>query len=248
MTKITNSGGGKRRAAIVTGSSRGLGREIALRFARGGWNVAVNYFRSADAAQTVAAEIGSLGSESAVVQADVADATTHDMLIGAAMQRWGRLDCLVNNAAIVRDYSVTKLCEGDWDELMSADLFGPMGLARRAAEVMRPGSSIVNVTSICGLWGCGGASAYSAAKAALSGFTSAAAAEFGEKGVSINAIAPGYMATDMGRSAPGAANRAWSQHAMGVLSEPRAAAEFIFQLARMPGISGQVFNADGRIR
>lgn len=233
---------------LVTGGSRGLGREIALRFGRAGWNVVVNYVRSADAAEEVAAQVRSFGADAAAARADVAEPAACEKLVGTAIRLWGRLDCLVNNAAITRDRPIVRLPEDDWDAVIATDLLAPMRLARRAAGVMPAGSCVVNVVSLCGLWGCAGASAYSAAKAALSGFTSGAAAEFARKGIRINAVAPGYMPTDMGRSAPGAMEAARAQHAMHVLSDPRGAAEFVFALSAMPSVSGQVFVLDGRIR
>ena len=248
MTTVRNTDEADRPAAVVTGSSRGLGREIALRFARGGWNVVVNCARSVDKANAVADDIRSAGVGAAVVQADVADPATHSVLIDAAVGRWGRLDCLVNNAAIPSESRIVNAPERLWDAVIATDLLGPMHLARRAAEVMSPGASVVNITSICGLWGCLGAAAYSAAKGALAGFTAGAAAEFAARGVRINAIAPGYMPTEMGRAAPRAMDAAREQHAMKVLSDPAATAEFAFQLTGMPAVTGQVFVLDGRIR
>jgi 3-oxoacyl-[acyl-carrier protein] reductase len=234
--------------ALVTGSSRGLGREIALRFARGGWNVVVNCVRSVDKANAVAEEARSLGADAIVVQADVADPATHSGLIDAAVGRWGRLDCLVNNAAIPSEARVVNTPEQSWDAVIAADLLGPMQLARRAAEAMSPGASIVNMTSICGLWGCPGAAAYSTAKGALAGFTAGAAAELAARGVRINAIAPGYMPTEMGKAAPRAMDAAREQHAMKVLSDPAATAEFILELTGLRTVTGQIFVLDGRIR
>lgn len=237
-----------RPVAIVTGASRGLGREIALRFAKGGWNVVVNCVRSLDKADAVAGEARSLGAEAVVVQADVADHATHAAIIAAAVDGWGRLDCLVNNAAIPSESRIVNTPEQTWDDVIAADLLGPIHLARRAAEAMKPGSSIVNISSICGLWGCVGASAYSAAKGALAGFTTGAAAEFAARGVRINVIAPGYMPTDMGSAAPRAMEAAEVQHAMRVLSYPAATADFILELIDMLSITGQLFVLDGRIR
>ncbi len=247
MTQPTNDSA-DRPVAIVTGASRGLGREIALRFARAGWNVAVNCVRSLDQANAVADEARSLGAEAVVVRADVADRTTHAGIIAAAVDGWGRLDCLVNNAAIPSESRIVNTPEQTWDDVIAADLLGPIHLARRAAEAMKPGSSIVNITSICGLWGCVGASAYSAAKGALAGFTAGAAGEFATMGVRINVIAPGYMSTDMGSAAPRAMDAAQAQHAMRVLSDPAATADFILELIDMPSITGQLFVLDGRIR
>ena len=233
---------------LVTGASRGLGREIARRFGRAGWNVVVNCVRSVEAAEAAADEIRETGSDAVVVQADVAEPSAPGRLIGTATERWGRLDCVVNNAAVARDDPLLRLSDADWDAVVATDLFAPMRLARRAGEAMPPRSSVVNVVSICGLWGCAGAPAYSAAKAALAGFTQGAAAVFAARGLRINAVAPGYLATDMGAAAPAAMEAARAQHAMGTLSEPRAAAEFIVRLTQTPAITGQVFVLDGRVR
>jgi 3-oxoacyl-[acyl-carrier protein] reductase len=237
-----------RRAALITGASRGLGREIALRFGRAGWNVAVNCAHSVDAAETVVEELIGAGVDAFSAPADVADRSAHQKLIDSVIARWSRIDCLVNNAAVPQNGPTPRLADAEWDGVIATDLLGPMRLARCAAEVMQPGSTIVNVISICGLWGCAGSAAYSAAKGALAGFSQGAARELAERGVRINAVAPGYMATDMGNATPGARDAAVRQHAMGVLSDPRAAAEFILALTQMPAVTGQVFNLDGRIR
>ncbi|MFO7898321.1 MAG: SDR family NAD(P)-dependent oxidoreductase [Planctomycetota bacterium] len=234
--------------AVVTGSSRGLGREIALQCAREGWNVVVNAVRSADAAEVVAEQARALGADAAVVMADVADRSDRARLIDAAVTEWGRLDCLVNNAAIIVDRPLPRLAESDWDAVMATDLLAPMDLTRRAAAAMARGGLVVNVGSICGLWGCAGSAAYSAAKGALIGFTRGAAAELAGRGVRVNAVAPGYLPTEMGRAAPAAMEIAREQHAMRTLSDPATAAAFILRLWEMPGVTGQVFNLDGRIR
>jgi 3-oxoacyl-[acyl-carrier protein] reductase len=225
-----------------------LGRETALAFARRGWDVAVNCIRSVDAARAVAAEVRDCGVEAAVFKADVADLAAREALIASVVERFGRLDCLVNNAAIALDHPLARFPERDWNAVVATDLTGPMDLARRAAAAMGPGGSIVNVISICGLWGCGGAAAYSAAKAGLAGFTRGLAAELRPRGVRVNAVAPGYMPTDMGNAAPRMREAARARHAMGVLSAPAGAAAFIVQLADMPSVGGQAFLLDGRIR
>lgn len=236
-----------RPVALVTGSSRGLGRALALEFARTGWDLRIHCLRSVDAAEDVARQARALGADAAVLTADLGDPDGPAALLHDAMQR-GPLGCLVNNAAITVDAPLARQTESDWDAVVATDLLAPIALSRRAARAMPPGGQIVNVISICGLWGCAGAPAYSAAKAALGGFTAAAAAEFASRGVRLNAVAPGYMPTDMGRAAPGAMDAARAAHAMGTLSAPEDAAAFIAGLARMQHVTGQVFVLDGRIR
>jgi 3-oxoacyl-[acyl-carrier protein] reductase len=233
---------------LITGASRGLGREMALTFARAGWNIAVNGRSDSVELRATLAELAEAGAEALALPADIADRASHRALIDGVMGRWGRLDCLVNNAALMQGNPTWQLDDALWDRVLATNLLGPMHLARRAAEVMRPGALVANVISICGLWGCAGAAAYSTAKGALAGFTRGAAAEFAERGLRINAMAPGYMATDMGNAAPKARTVAMRHHAMGVLSDPRATAAFILALTRMPTVNGQVFNLDGRIR
>ena len=237
----------KRPVALVTGSSRGFGREIVLRFARGGWNVVVNHVRSAGKSAEVAAEAESVGAEAVVVGADVGNPASPERLVGAAMDAWGRLDCLVNNAGIGYNMPFTKLTEIEWDEVMGVNLFGPLKLIRRAAGVMRPGASVVNICSMCGIWGCAGSSEYSASKAALAALAPGLAGWLRECGIRINGVAPGYMLTDMGGSLPRAMERAKSQHVMHRFADPAGAAEFVYQLAGMPSVSGQLFVLDGRI-
>jgi 3-oxoacyl-[acyl-carrier protein] reductase len=233
---------------LITGASRGLGREMALTFARAGWNVAVNGRSDSDELRATLAELTDAGAEALAAPADIADREEHQGLIDRVTERWGRLDCLVNNAALAHNRPTARMPDAMWDRVMATNLLGPMHLARRAAEVMRPGSTVVNIISICGLWGCAAGAPYSTAKGALAGFTRGAAEEFARRGLRINAIAPGYMPTDMGNATPKARAVAMGQHAMGVLSDPRATAAFILALTRMPTVNGQVFNLDGRIR
>ena len=236
------------RAALVTGASRGFGREVALRFARGGWNVAINYERSAAKADAVAREAAALGVEAFAVRGDVGDPGCHEGLIRAPLDRWGRLDGLVNNAGISDSRAFRTLSSERWDRVLAVNLLGPIGLIRRAAAAMAPGASVVNVCSMCGVWGCGGAPAYSASKAALAGLAPGLAWELAAKGIRINGVAPGYMPTDMGRSLPGPMEQARSQHAMKRLADPAGSAEFVFRLAAMLRVTGQLFVLDGRIR
>ncbi len=248
MTDRSNHKAGGRPVALVTGSSRGLGREIALAFAAAGWSVVVNGCRSPEAADAVSKDARQLGADAIAIMADVGDRAGRDRLVEAALEWGGRLDCLVNNAAVDVGRPVVRLSEDDWDQVMEIDLLAPMALARSAAEVMEPGGLIVNIVSFCGLAGCPRAAAYSTAKAALTGLTRAEAPRFVDRRLRINAIAPGYMPTDLGRATPAAMDIAREQHAMGTLSQPAATAAFILHLYDMPGITGQVFNLDGRIR
>lgn len=238
-----------RRVAIITGSSRGLGRQTAARFARGGWNVLVNCVRERDLAESVVDEVRAAGADAAVVVADVSDAATPRLLIDEAVRRWGRLDCLVNNAGVLNTASLLKLTEADWDRVIEVDLLAAMRMARAAAGAMAAGGSVVNLISMCAMWGCPSLVHYSAAKAGLAGFTVGFAAEAAGRGVRVNAVAPGFLQTDMAAERDEPMERARQLHAMKRLSDPAGAAEFIFRLTtEMPHVTGRLFTLDGRIR
>jgi 3-oxoacyl-[acyl-carrier protein] reductase len=237
-----------RRAVLITGASRGLGRATALAFGRAGWGVVVNAVRSADAAAETARAVAELGGDALVAMADVTDPSRHQSLIDAALHRWDRLDALVNNAAIALDRPLPRFPESDWDRTVATDLLGAMALARCGSAAMLEHGSILNVISMCGMWGCPGSAAYSAAKGALAAFTQAAAAEFAIRHVRVNALAPGYLATDLGRRSAAMMTAARNAHPMHTLSDPAAAADLIVRLSTMPFVNGQVITLDGRIR
>jgi len=234
------------KTAVITGSSRGLGREIALRFARAGWNLVLNSVRSTEQLEQAAHEINGIGARAVTIAGDVTDETVRRKLIDSALDSFGALHCLVNNAGVTDRARFTALDDADRERVMAVDLFAPAALARLAAKQMPAGASIVNIASICGLWGCKGAVAYSAAKGALAGSTAALASEL--KPIRVNAVAPGYMQTRMGLDSTAGMELAASQHPMHRLADPAGAAEFIFQLHDIASINGQLIVLDGRIR
>lgn len=235
------------KTAVITGSSRGLGREIALRFAQAGWNLVLNSSKSQEALAATAREAEAFGARTATVAGDVAEENAQRDIVDAA-SRFGDIDCLINNAGASDRARLAALEERQWDEIITVDLLAPLALTRLALQHMKKGASITNIISICGLWGCKGAVAYSTAKAALVGATAALAAELGQRGIRANAVAPGYMPTQLGLSAPVAVELAKSQHPMHRLADTAGAAEFIFQLESNTSINGQLIMLDGRIR
>ncbi len=186
--------------AIVTGGSRGIGAAIARGLAADGWPVLVNYAGSAEAAAAVVAEIEAAGGRAVAVQADVADRTAADTLFTAAEDRLnGPVLCLVNNAGITRDNLSPSLADAEWDAVLDTDLSAAFRLTRRALKGMmraRQGR-IINVSSVVALRANPGQANYAAAKAGLIAMTRTVAVEVARRGVTVNAVAPGWIETDM---------------------------------------------------
>jgi 3-oxoacyl-[acyl-carrier protein] reductase len=185
--------------ALVTGGSRGIGRAIALLLAERGAKVALNYNRNLEEANAVAAAIESKGGQALVVQGDVSIAAEAAALVEQTIKAYGRIDILVNNAGITRDTLMMRMSETDWDAVLDTNLKGAYLCAK---AVLRPmlkskGGRIINISSVSGQAGSGGQANYSAAKAGLIGFTKALAREVGSRGITVNAVAPGFIETDM---------------------------------------------------
>ena len=185
--------------AIVTGAGRGIGRGIALELASQGAKVVVNFSRSADAAEQAVAEISAAGGEAIAVQGDVANAAQVEALIKTTQEKFGRVDILVNNAGVTRDKLILRMTEEDWDAVLDTNLKGAFLCARYAAPVMVKQKSgvIVNVGSVIGKVGGAGQVNYAASKAGLVGLTKSLAKELGGRNIRVNAVAPGFIETDM---------------------------------------------------
>ena len=185
------------KAAVVTGASRGIGRAIALELARRGARVVVNYCRSEDAAAEVVAEIEAQGGEAMAFQADVSDLEQAKNLIKAAIDTYGQLDILVNNAGITRDQVLLMMKEEDWDDVIRVDLKSLYNTCKAAARRMmrQRYGRIINISSVVGIAGQGGQTNYAAAKAGAIGFTKSLAKELGPRGITVNAVAPGFIPT-----------------------------------------------------
>jgi NAD(P)-dependent dehydrogenase (short-subunit alcohol dehydrogenase family) len=189
---------------VVTGASRGLGRAIAEEMARGGAKVVVNYSRSKEPAEELVEEISKMGSEAIAVQADVSDAEQAQALIDRAMEEYRRVDVLVNNAGINIDRTISKLSIEDWDKVIQVDLNSAFYTVHAVLPHMREqgGGKIINMSSFVGEAGNIGQANYSAAKAGLLGFTKTAAQELARYGITVNAISPGFIETDMVANIP----------------------------------------------
>jgi acetoacetyl-CoA reductase len=194
----------KEAVVVVTGASRGLGRAIAEEVARGGAKVVVNYSRSKEPAEELVNEISESGGEAIAVQADVSDAEQAQNLIDQAIEEYGRIDVLVNNAGINIDRTLKKLSVDDWDKVIQVDLNSAFYTVHAVLPHMteQGGGKIINMSSFVGEAGNIGQANYSAAKAGLLGFTKTAAKELARSGITVNAICPGFIETDMVASIP----------------------------------------------
>lgn len=182
------------KVALVTGGSRGIGAAISRELGRAGAKVAVNYRSGKEAAEEIAGEVGGVA-----VQADVSDPAQAQRLVEEVEELLGDVDCLVNNAGITRDTLIARMSDEDWSEVIGTNLGGPFYTSRAVARKMmrRRSGSIVNLTSVVGLHGNPGQVNYAAAKAGIIGLTKALARELGSRGVRVNAVAPGYIATEL---------------------------------------------------
>jgi len=236
--------------AIVTGGSLGIGRAIAVTLARNGANVALNYRRHDTEAKQVAAEIEALGQKGLAIQADVASFDSAQAMVDRVVEELGGLHILVNNAGINRDGVIWKMTEEMWDQVIAVDLKGYFNYIRAAAPVMRSQKwgRIINITSINGLRGKFGQSNYSAAKAGIIGLTKAVARELGRSQVTVNAVAPGLIETDMMANAPeDVKQRAIAETVVDRLGTPEDVAEVVAFLAGEESrhVTGEVIRVDG---
>ncbi len=234
------------KVAVVTGASRGLGREIALALGKTGYYVAVNYLKSETSAKKVAEEIG---KNSVIVKADVGDLRQVEKMTDMIYKKWGRVDVLINNAGLAKDSLLINTKEDEWDDILKTNLKGCFNAIKVFSHVMMKtcGGHIINISSFSGLKGKEGQAAYSASKAALLGLTYTAARELAEYNIKVNALLPGYMQTDMGNAAEKAMEKAKTESISRALSDPRQAAGFILHLVKTENITGQVFCLDSRI-
>lgn len=192
------------KSAIVTGASRGIGKEIALHLAKEGAKVAVNYSGSKEKAEAVVEEIKSLGGEAFAIQANVDQAEDVQNLISATLENFGSIDILVNNAGITRDNLLMRMKEQEWDDVINTNLKGVFLCTKSVTRQMmkqRQGR-IINITSIVGVLGNPGQANYVAAKAGVIGLTKSNALELASRNITVNSVAPGFITTDMTDALP----------------------------------------------
>ena len=237
------------KVAIITGSSRGIGKAAALALAEQGSKVVVNYARSSEAADTVVADIEKIGGEALALQADVSKADQVNAMVKATMDKFGRIDVLVNNAGITRDALLLRMKPEDWQAVIDLNLTGVFLCTRAVSKIMLKQRSgrIINISSVAGLMGNPGQANYSAAKAGVIGFTKTIAKELAPRGVTANAVAPGFIATDMTEDLKNT-EEILKYIPLGRYGQPEEVAGLIRFLAADPAaayITGQVMNVDG---
>lgn len=235
--------------ALVTGASRGIGRAIAIALAAAGAQVVVNYARSSTAADEVVAAITQAGGTAIAIQADVSQAGQVDSLISGTIEKFGRVDILVNNAGITRDTLLLRMKPEDWQAVIDLNLTGVFLCTRAVAKLMLKQRSgrVINIASVAGQMGNPGQANYSAAKAGVIGFTKTIAKEMASRGVTVNAVAPGFIETDMTGELPNTAD-ILKFIPLGRFGQPEDIAGMVRFLAADPAaayITGQVFNVDG---
>lgn len=236
--------------ALITGGGRGIGRAIALEFAAAGADVAINYVGSADEAQETAAACEKLGVKAVIIPADVSKTDEVAAMFEQTLAQLGRLDILVNNAGITRDALLLRLSDEDYDKVLAVNLRGAFLCMRQAAKLMlkQRGGRIISLSSVVALRGNAGQTNYAAAKAGLIGMTKSLARELAGRGVTVNALAPGFIQTAMTDAIPEAAKaNMLAGIPAGRLGQPEdvaAAAHFLASDAAAY-ITGQVLRVDG---
>jgi 3-oxoacyl-[acyl-carrier protein] reductase len=240
----------KGKTAVVTGASRGIGKAIALKLAEKGVNLILNYNSSIDAVKEVISEIEAAGAKAVAVQGDVSKFEEAEKIIKAAVENFGSLDILVNNAGITKDGLLLRMKEEDFDRVISVNLKGTFNCTKHASAVMlkQKSGKIINISSVVGVTGNAGQANYAAAKAGIIGFTKSAAKEFGTRGITVNAVAPGFIQTDMtdvlsDKVKEGIINNI----PLKALGKPEDIANAVCFLASDEAsyITGQVLNVDG---
>jgi 3-oxoacyl-[acyl-carrier protein] reductase len=238
------------KVAIVTGGSRGIGRACALELAAGGARLVVNYHQNAEAAEEVVAAIRNLGGEATARQADVSQFAEAEALVKFAIETYGDLQILVNNAGITRDGLIMTMSEADWDVVQSTNLKSTFNCSRAAVRHMlrKRYGRIVNITSVAGQMGNAGQTNYSASKAGQIGFTKALAREVAGRSITVNAIAAGYIDTDIWSTVPEAARQtALSIIPLGRTGTPEEIAKAVAFLASDDAayVTGHILSVDG---
>jgi len=235
--------------AVVTGAGRGIGRAIALKFANAGADV-VCVSRTAENSEKVAAEVRSLGRKSWAYAVDVANGKAVEAAAEKILSEAARVDILINNAGITRDGLLMRMSEEDWDAVLDTNLKGAFTFTKAFSRsfLKQRSGRIINIGSVIGLIGNAGQSNYAASKAALFGFTKSIARELGSRGITVNAIAPGFIETDMTAAmTPEMRAELLKKIPLNALGQPEDIAEAALFLAGPAGryITGQVLTVDG---
>ena len=234
--------------AIVTGASRGIGKAIAIFLAKEGAEVIINYSSSLENANKVVSEINSFGGKAYPLQADISNENSVNELIKTVLEKNNKIDVLVNNAGITKDGLLMRMKTDDWQKVLDLNLSGVFYCTRAVSRQMlkQKKGRIINITSVVGLMGNPGQANYSAAKAGVVGLTQSAAKEFASRGITVNAVAPGFISTDMTKDLN--SDSILSAIPLGRFGNPEDVAGAVRFLAAYPSASyipGQVIQVDG---
>lgn len=240
--------GGK--IALVTGASRGIGRAVAIELAKEGAAVAINYAGNKAAAEEVQSIITEMGGKAMIIQADVSDEKAATDMVEEVIKQFGGIDILVNNAGITRDGLFIRMKEEDWNAVINTNLTGIFNCTKVAAKYMmkKRAGKIINMSSVSGIMGNAGQTNYAAAKAGVIGFTKSLAREMAGRGITVNAVAPGFIATDMTAAmTEKAQEHVLASIPLGKMGEPKNIADAVVFLAsdKASYITGQVIHVDG---
>lgn len=238
------------KVALVTGGSRGIGRSIVLALAQAGAKVVINYQGNEAAARDTLEKVVAGGGEGIIYQADVSVSGEVEKMVGAALEEYGRIDILVNNAGITRDTLLLRMKDEDWEKVIETNLTGVFNCVRAVSKVMikQKAGKIINISSVVGLSGNAGQVNYAAAKAGIIGLTKSVARELASRGIMVNAIAPGFIVTEMtDKISDGMKEQLSSRIPVGRLGNPEDVANLALFLAGSGSdyITGQVITVDG---